>query len=128
MNSLTFTQIGFCPFRIQKLEFRAGCVLKLGKEVLCYTQDLHPLLVNNGRFFCPELQFKLSTETYKEIETFVKSILTIQDEENTATNLWTIITGMSDPKNKATTIPGKKLVKISKKVREELDEIVLNLT
>jgi len=128
MNSLTFTQRGFCPFRVQKQDFRAGCVLKLGKEVLCYTQDLHPLLFNNRRFFCPEFQFKLSLETYQEIKSFVNSILAIQDEENTATNLWTMITGMADPKNKATTIQGKKLVKISKKVREELDEIVLNLT
>lgn len=128
MNALSYNDRGFCPFRVQKLEFRAGCVLKLGKEVLCYTQDLHPLLCNDGRCFCPEMQFKLSTATYKEIESFVNSILNIQDEENTATNLWTMITGMSNPKNKAKTMKGKKLVQVSKKVRKELDEIVLNLT
>ncbi|MHA1227114.1 MAG: hypothetical protein ACTSR2_12460 [Candidatus Hodarchaeales archaeon] len=127
MKTLSFKQRGFCAFRVQKDNFQAGCVLKLGKDLLCYTQDHRPLLYLHGSYFCPELQIKLSETTYNEIEDFVQTILTIQDEENTAINLWVMLTGTSNSRNKAKTELGKDLENISKKVREELEEIVFNM-
>ncbi|MHA1974012.1 MAG: hypothetical protein ACTSW1_13520 [Candidatus Hodarchaeales archaeon] len=127
MKSLSYAQRGFCPFRIQKDNFQAGCVLKLGKDLLCYTQDHRPLLYLHGSYFCPELQIKISEKTYSEIEDFVQAILTIQDVENTAINLWVMLTGTSNPRNKAKTDSGKDLENISKNVREELEEIVFNM-
>ncbi|WP_455464150.1 S16 family serine protease [Candidatus Hodarchaeum mangrovi] len=97
MDSHSSNHHVFCPFRIQKQDSKAGCVLKLGKETLCYTQDLYPLLFDDGRYYCPELQFKLSAAIYKETETYINSILNIYDEENIARNLWAII---SDQKAK----------------------------
>lgn len=121
---------GYCPFRVLKGSFEAGCALQLGRGVRCYSQDHLPLLSKDKEFFCPQLHFKLSQDTYSEIHKIITSILTIQDEENTAINLWPIFSRNSKITNPSQAQLGKgiEMQKISEKVRKELDEIVLNLS
>ncbi len=119
---------GFCPFRIEKSNFQAGCVLQLGKETLCYTQDARPLISQEKQYFCPRLSFNLSREIYEEIDLLVAPMLAIQDEENTGINIWPLVTGVANPKYEAITNKGKQMQKISSHLKEELQEIVLELT
>lgn len=125
---MKFLERGFCPFRIEKSNFQAGCVLQLGKESLCYTQDARPLVSKGNQFFCPKLIFNLSKEIYNEIEKLITPILAIQDEENTGINIWPLVTGVANPKYQAITNKGKKMQKISLHLKDELQEIVLELT
>ncbi len=121
---------GYCPFRVLKGSFEAGCALQLGRGVLCYSQDYKPLLSTGEDFFCPQLNFQLTENTYNEIHIIITSLLAIQDEENTAINLWPIFSRNSKIANPSQTQLGKgiEMQQISERVRKELDEIVLNLS
>ncbi len=120
--------MGWCPFRIERYDFQAGCVLQLGKDALCYSQDIRPLIKHGDQFFCPLLRFKLSKKTYHEIELLLAPLLKVQDEHNTGVNVWPMLVGWANPKYEAITIQGKELQKLSTQVREELEEIIYNLT
>jgi len=127
---LIILEKGFCPFRVEKRDYRAGCALRLGKGALCYTQEIRPLIRQSGAstyFYCPLLRFTLSREIYQDIELFAADILKIQDEEATGINLWPMLLGMANPKNKSVTGAGKEMEKLSSHVREKLEEIVFNL-
>lgn len=125
---------GFCPFRVQKSHFQPGCVLQRGKDKFCYTRDQRPLIRKqqpNKNYFCPLLNFTLSLETYDEIENVITSVLLVQDEQETAINLWPIFcrsSKITHPTKELVTSKGKEIQQISQKVRDELNEIVLNLT
>ncbi|MFX0015367.1 MAG: hypothetical protein ACFFB2_09705 [Promethearchaeota archaeon] len=129
---------GFCPFRVAKPGFQAGCVLQLGKDAFCYTRDQRPLIrheiekTQDYYYTCPLVpQLVLSGDTYKEIDMIVKSILIIQDEQELTTNLWPIFcrdSKITFPTKELVTEKGKEIQQLSQKVREELQEIVLNLT
>jgi hypothetical protein len=120
---------GYCPFRIEVADFQAGCKLRLGMQSLCFSQDAKPLIRNPGQdsYYCPLHNFSLSNETYKEIYSLVKSILVIQDEESTSINIWPMLAGISNTKVKSVTAGGLKMVQLSQKVRDRLDEIVYEL-
>ena len=122
---------GFCPFRVESQEmFQAGCVLRLGQKTLCYTQDVRPLLrrkTDPDEYYCPLLHFSLDSELYNEIEKVLAPLLLVQDEENTAVNIWPMLKGWADSKDRARSANGKKLVNISIHVRETLEEIVCDL-
>jgi hypothetical protein len=77
---------------------------------------------------CPVLHFALSESTYEEIESIVKQILKIQDEENTALNLWPMLSGVANPRHKSITPEGKGMQQLSKKVRDELEQIIYDLS
>lgn len=125
---------GVCPFRVKTANYQPGCVLQMGKESLCYTQDIRPLLYNKGKneevhYFCPLLtKVTLSVETYKEIENLIESVLPIQDREEICINLWPMLSGIAKMKNKASTAKGKEIQSLSRKVRDELENIILNLS
>jgi len=56
MEKFNIIDKGYCPFRIEKRDWQAGCVLRMGKTALCYTQDLRPLLRRNdapNEYHCP---------------------------------------------------------------------------
>jgi hypothetical protein len=121
---------GFCPFRIEVGMHLAGCKLRIGKESLCYTQDVRPLIQrvdSPDTYYCPLLKFLLSTEAYDEISNLIESILTIQDEESTSINLWSMLSGISNPKCKPITAGGIKMERLSQKVRDRLEEIVYEI-
>ena len=126
---------GFCPSRIEKRNFQAGCVLIIGKDSLCYSQDIRPLFVmkeiQSGEkiYHCPLLKFHITEKTYKEIEQILDPILAIQDEENIGINLWPIFSDQSKITNPIITLKtkkGRQMMKLSNHVREELQQIVLN--
>ena len=122
---------GFCPFRVEKDNFQAGCVLRMGKTALCYTQDTRPLLQTTSapdEFSCPLLKVSISTETYREIEEVLSPLLMIQDEQNTAINLWPMLSGWSNPKHQATSYKGQELIQMSIHLRKTLENIVVELT
>lgn len=119
---------GFCPFRLETSDYQAGCVLQLGKESLCYSQDARPLMSRHNHFFCPLMNFTLSKKTYKEVKRLITPILAIQDEESTGINIWPLLTGMSATKHNATTFEGKEMISLSKRVLFELEEIVFELS
>ncbi len=119
---------GFCPFRIEKRNFQAGCVLQMGVETLCYTQDIYALISRDSEYYCPLLKINISKATYSEIEEIVKPILMIQDIENTSINLWPLLTGVASPQHLAKTEKGKKMQNLSERVRSELEDIILELT
>ncbi len=128
---------GFSPFRVAKPNFQAGCVLQLGKDAFCYTRDQRPLMRREKAqekyyYTCPLVtKLELSNETYKEIDKIVKSILIIQDEHELTINLWPIFcrsSKITTPKKESVTAKGKEIQQLSQKVRDELQEIVLNLT
>ena len=88
---------GFCPFRVAKPGFQAGCVLQLRKDAFCYTRDQRPLIRRETEksqkyyYTCPLVtKLYLSNETYKEIDEIVSSILIVQDEHELTMNLWPI--------------------------------------
>jgi hypothetical protein len=124
---MKFHERGYCPFRVQKANFQAGCALQLGRGVLCYSQDHKPLFAQDKGYFCPKLKFMLSLETYAEIEQITNMILAIQDADNTSYNLWPMLTGVANPKNQAKTGGGKVLQQLSEKVRRELEDIAFDL-
>ncbi|MHA2247675.1 MAG: hypothetical protein ACXADY_22190 [Candidatus Hodarchaeales archaeon] len=128
---------GFCPFRVAKPNFQAGCVLQLGKDAFCYTRDQRPLMrreETHEKYFytCPLVtKMRLSSEIYEEIDKIVKSILIVQDEQELTINLWPIFcrsSKITNPKEDSETAKGKEIQLLSQKVRDELQEIVLNLT
>ncbi|MFX1516798.1 MAG: hypothetical protein ACFFC6_10835 [Promethearchaeota archaeon] len=129
---------GFCPFRVAKPGFQAGCVLQLGKDAFCYTRDQRPLIQHEIEgpeeylYTCPLVtKLKLSRETYKEIEQVVSTILIVQDEHELTMNLWPIFcrdSKITFPTKKLVTDKGKEISLLSKRVREELQDIVLDLT
>jgi len=122
---------GFCPFRVEKDNFQAGCVLRMGQTALCYTQDTRPLLQTTSApddFSCPLLKVTISTETYMEIEEVLAPLLMIQDEQNTAINLWPMLSGWSNPKHEATSNKGQQIVQLSVNLKETLENIVVELT
>lgn len=120
-------ETGFCPFRIETSGFLAGCILQIGKETPCYSQDAKPLRNQGDCFFCPLLKFNLSKATYDEFGKLVSPLLAIQDEASTGINLWPMISGMADPTHQAITGKGIELQRLSAHVKEELEEIVFNL-
>ncbi|MCK4847755.1 MAG: hypothetical protein KAT16_01885 [Candidatus Heimdallarchaeota archaeon] len=103
----------------------------MGQMALCYTQDTRPLLLTTSapdEFFCPLLKVTISTETYSEIEEVLAPLLMIQDEQNTAINLWPMLSGWSNPKHQATSNKGQELIQMSVHLRETLENIVVELT
>ncbi|UCG04540.1 MAG: hypothetical protein JSW11_11260 [Candidatus Heimdallarchaeota archaeon] len=128
---------GFCPFRVAKPGFQAGCVLQLG-DSFCYTRDQRPLIqretddTKNHYYTCPLVtKLRLSQETYQEIDQIVSQILIVQDEHELTMNLWPIFcrdSKITFPTRELVTDKGKEISHLSKRVREELQEIVLNLT
>lgn len=118
---------GFCPFRVEVSDFQAGCVLRMGTESTCFTQDIKPLLSQDEGYFCLLLKFNLSQEMYLAIERLIELVLTIQDSENTGINIWPIVKGLSKMKYQATTPEGKEIEEICQKIKAELEEIVLDL-
>ncbi len=120
--------LGFCPFRIQKRNFESGCVLQLGKDALCYSQDLKPLQQTHDGMHCPLLEFSVSMEIYECIEQLITPIMFIQDEQEIAMNLWPILTGMAKPKINATSEEGRELQERSQKLRGELEKIICDKT
>lgn len=128
---------GFCPFRVAKPNFQAGCVLQLGKDTFCYTRDQRPLIRREKTqeeyyYTCPLVtKLELSSETYEEIDKIVSLFLIIQDEHELTINLWPIFcrsSKITTPKKESVTVKGKEIQQLSQKVRDELQEIVLNLT
>ena len=119
---------GFCPFRVEIHNHVPGCVLQIGKDATCYSTDEKPLKVLERDYTCPLLKkVAIDKETYGEIEVLVNYIFTIQDRENTCINLWPMLTGIANSKNKATTEQGKAMEKLSIRVREKLDEIIFEM-
>ena len=121
--------LGWCPFRVETSNFKAGCVLRMGNESTCYTQDSKPLIqrVDTDDYFCPLIKFELSKDIYIAITRLIKPLLTIQDDENTGINVLPLIKGISQMKHKATTPEGKEIEIISRKVKDELEKIVFDL-
>lgn len=129
---------GFCPFRVAKPGFQAGCVLQLGKDAFCYTRDQRPLIQreieepDKYHYTCPLVtKLHLSEGTYQEIEQIVSSILIVQDEQELTMNLWPIFcrdSKITFPTKELVTEKGKEISHLSKRVREELQDIVLELT
>ncbi|MHA1977581.1 MAG: hypothetical protein ACW98F_00315 [Candidatus Hodarchaeales archaeon] len=119
---------GYCPFRVEILDHLPGCVLQKGKESMCYSTDERPLVFRDSSYFCPLLPQVLITETlYKEFEKLVSYIFTIQDRESLTINIWPMLTGIANSRNKAKTLEGKVMEKLSTKVREELNEIIFEM-
>jgi hypothetical protein len=73
------------------------------------------------------LRFSLDSDLYSEIERVLAPLLLVQDEENTAVNIWPMLKGWADSKDKAKSENGQRLVAISTYVRETLEEIVCDL-
>ena len=119
---------GYCPFRVEIHNHMPGCVLRLGKETPCYSTDHQPLLIHDRVYGCPQLpKVTISEETYSDIEKLVNYIFTIQDKENTCINLWPMLTGIANSRNKAVTPEGKAMEELSSNVREKLDEIIFEM-
>lgn len=119
---------GYCCFRIEIHNHTPGCVLRLGKETPCYSSDEKPLLLRSEKYTCPMLpNVSISLETYSDLEKLVNYIFTIQDKENTCINLWPMLTGIANSRNKAETPKGKEMQELSKRVREKLDDIVFEM-
>ncbi len=122
---------GFCPFRVEKSNFHAGCVLRIGQTTLCYSQDVRPLLRRGTapeEYYCPLIKFSLDDTTYKEFEQVLSPLLQIQDEQNTAINIWPMLSGWADPKHEATSDEGRQIVHLSGQVKAALESIVYNLS
>ncbi len=119
---------GFCPYRIQVDDFQAGCVLlRSAQAALCYTQDVRPLLqltTASDEYYCPLIKFSIDNETYEEIEQILAPLLLVQDEQNTAINIWPMLKGWANSKDKATSALGRRIVELSIHVKETLEELV----
>ncbi len=119
---------GHCPFRVEILDHLPGCVLQKGKESMCYSTDERPLVFRDSSYYCPLLPKVLISEVlYREFEKLVNYIFTIQDRENTTINIWPMLTGIANSRNKAKTPKGIAMEKLSMKVREELNEIIFEM-
>ncbi len=129
MSILSFTQKGFCPFRILVSDFQAGCVVQMGKDVLCYSQDTRPLLEKNNQYLCPQLNINISNEIYQDIESVLKVILEIQDEENTGISIWPMFSKNSFIwKHKSITDEGKQIEELIERLRNTLETILFDLS
>lgn len=136
-NVMITEKRGYCPFRVAMPGFQAGCVLQFG-DSFCYTRDQRPLIQHETEepqkfyYTCPLVtKLDLSRETYQEIDQIISQILIVQDEHELAMNLWPIFcrdSKITFPTNESVTDKGKEISHLSKKVREELQDIVLNLT
>ena len=119
---------GYCCFRIEIQNHLPGCVLRLGKDTPCYSTDEKPLKLREDVYICPLLQnVKIDQETYSEVEELVNYIFTIQDKENTVINLWPMLTGIANSRNRARTHRGIAMEELSTRVREKLDEIIFDM-
>ena len=128
MKTLAITQRVFCPFRILVGDFQAGCVAQMGKDSLCYSQDVRPLLPQNNHFFCPLMNITISNETYQYLERILTPLLEIQDVENTGISIWPLLSSNSFIwKHRAITDEGKEMEALIVKLREILEEIIFNL-
>ena len=95
---------------------------------MCYSTDERPLIFRDSSYYCPLLPQVLITEfLYKEFEQLVKYIFTIQDRESTTINIWPMLTGIANSRNKAKTPEGKAMETLSTRVREELNEIIFEM-
>jgi hypothetical protein len=122
---------GFCPFRVEKSNFHAGCVLRIGQTTLCYTQDARPLLrreSNPDQYYCPLIKLTLDCKIYNDFEKLISPLLQIQDEENTAINIWPMLSGWADSKHKATSAEGQEIAQLSVQIKETLENIVYDLS
>ena len=122
---------GFCPFRVEKSNFHAGCVLRIGQTTLCYSQDVRPLLRRTSdpdEYYCPLIKCSIDNNTYNEFEQVLSPLLQIQDEENTAINIWPMLSGWADPKNEVTSNEGRMIVQLSNQVKQALENIVYDLS
>jgi hypothetical protein len=131
MEKFNIIDKGYCPFRIEKRDWQAGCVLRMGKTALCYTQDLRPLLRRNdapNEYHCPLIKCSIDTNTYKGIEQVLAPLLQIQDEENTAINIWPMLKGWAESKHEATSEIGREIVRLSSQVKATLEEILYDLS
>ncbi|MHA2052321.1 MAG: hypothetical protein ACXABI_02105 [Candidatus Hodarchaeales archaeon] len=119
----------YCPYRVEISEHRPGCVLQRGKKSLCYSTDQRPLIQRDDEiFYCPLItKVLLSKETIQDIEKLVSYIFTIQDQESTAINLWPMLTGIANSKNKAMTPDGKAMEKLSVKVRKDIVDVIFEM-
>ena len=118
---------GYCPYRIEVDNFQAGCVLRNAQTALCYTQDVRPLLqraTDPDEYHCPLIKFSLDIETYEEIKQVLAPLLIVQDEQNTAINIWPMLRGWSNSKDKTTSALGRRIVKLSAHVKETLEDLV----
>ncbi len=121
---------GFCPFRVEKSDFHAGCVLRIGQTTLCYTQDIRPLLrrgTNPEEYYCPLIKISLDCKIYHDFEKLLSPLLQVQDEQNTAINIWPMLSGWADPKHKATSAEGQEISQLSAQVKQTLENIVYDL-
>ena len=122
---------GFCPFRVEKSNFHAGCVLRIGQTTLCYTQDVRPLLrrvTKPEEYSCPLIKCSIDNQTYNEFEQVLSPLLQIQDEQNTAINIWPMLSGWADPKHEVTSNEGQMIVQLSSQVKKALENIVYDLS
>ena len=121
------TRHGYCPFRVQTESYEAGCSLQYGTSTNCYSQGVRPLIFHEEQFFCPKMMIKIDLETYNMVETLIKPLLKMQDEDEISMNLRPVILGLSHPKINAETILGNDLVVMARKVAKSLEEIVFNM-
>jgi hypothetical protein len=101
----------------------------MGKESLCYSQDARPLLEKNNQYICPQLNINFSKEIYREIESVLKVILEIQDEENIGISVWPMLARNSFFwKHKSITDEGKQIEELIERLRNNLDTILYDLS
>jgi hypothetical protein len=130
-SNLGFNDIqghGYCPFRVEIQNHIPGCMLRYGKDTPCYSTDDKPLIFRNNVYTCPLVpEVAINIEIYGHIEELVNYIFTIQDKENTCINLWPMLTGIANSRNKAKTPQGKAMEELSTRVREKLDDIIFEM-
>ncbi len=119
---------GYCPFRVEILEQSPGCVLLKGKDSLCYSTDQQPLIYRDNKYHCPLKKNAVLTEQiYKNLEQLVMYFFTIQDKEGITINVWPMLTGIANSRNKATTKKGKEMEELARKLRADLDELIFEM-
>ncbi|MHA1940157.1 MAG: hypothetical protein ACW97P_00360 [Candidatus Hodarchaeales archaeon] len=131
MEKFNILDQGYCPFRIEKRNWQAGCVLRLGETALCYTQDVRPLLKRNevpNEYYCPLIKCSIDNDTYQEIKQVLAPLLQIQDEQNTAINIWPMLKGWAEPKHEVSTETGREIVRKSSQIKATLEEILFDLS
>jgi hypothetical protein len=110
------------------LEHSPGCVLLKGKDSLCYSTDQKPLIFENNSYGCPlKTKVVLPDKIYKNLAEIVNYFFTIQDKEGITINVWPMLTGIANSKNKAVTEEGKEMVKLARNLREYLDKIIFDM-
>ncbi|MFX1334974.1 MAG: hypothetical protein ACFFAM_11105 [Promethearchaeota archaeon] len=129
MRTLTITQRSFCPFRTLLNDFQAGCVVQMGKDTLCYSQDARPLLYQNDHCYCPFIDFSISSNNCQDLERILAPILEIQDEESTGFSVWPLLSKNSFIwKHKSVTNEGKEMEKLIENLRNDLEEVIFNIS